>query len=137
MSSVNANHDHKSLFVITSEYQLLQYIKYLAMHGPVAILLVLICRCSRISLLKENGNYLTSEVSSILYWNVLVRKKTLYLRGLSSCEEPSSVVSPVPTSLNTSLRLRHMRTCRHGLREAALAVSLASGWVTSPSHPRD
>ena len=132
MSSVNASHDDKSLFVTASEYRLFQYIKYLAMDGPVALLLVLIFRCSRISLLKENGDYplfdnMTSEVSSILYWNVLVRKKNLHLRGLSSWEEPSSGVSPVPISLNTSLRRGSVRTCRPGLREGAHAVSSASG----------
>ena len=86
VSSVNANHYHKSLFVIASEYQLLEYIKYLAMHGP-AILLVLICCCSRISLIKENADCplfanLTSEVSSILYWNVLISKKLTFTRAL-------------------------------------------------------
>ena len=56
--SVNANLDQKLLVVIVSEYRLLQYIKYMAIHGPVTILLASIFRCSRISLLKENGDYL-------------------------------------------------------------------------------
>ena len=107
------------------------------MHGPVAILLVVICRCSRISLLKEKGNYplfdnLTSEVSTILCSN---EKKNLQLRRLSSCKSPSSVVSPA--SLKASLRRGRVRTSRRGLREAAPAVWSASGSVASGFNPRE
>ena len=135
MSSVNANHYHKSVFIIASEYRLLEYIEYLAMHGPVAILLVLICRCSRISLLKENGNFplfdnLTSEVSSILCSNEIKKltvTKALLLQVTVFCG-----VSGIFESVTASRTRSHFPAWfKGGSPRCLVDVWLGRVWIPS------